>query len=83
MQALAGKIGVGDHGVFDGGFGVAFEQDGGLAVGDAEDERIVVGGRGAGLEVAQDGGESSHVVGVGVGEGNSVKMADAAGPEGG
>jgi hypothetical protein len=33
------------------------------------------------MEVAQDGGEAAHVVGVGVGEGDCVEMADAARPE--
>jgi hypothetical protein len=33
------------------------------------------------MEVAQDGGQAAHVVGVGVGEGYRVEMADAARPE--
>jgi len=33
------------------------------------------------MEVAQDGGQAAHVVGVGVGEGHRVKMANAARPE--
>jgi len=33
------------------------------------------------MEVAQDGGETAHVVGVGVGEGDCVEMADAVRPE--
>ena len=33
------------------------------------------------MEVAQDGGQTAHVVGVGVGEGDGVKVADAARPE--
>jgi hypothetical protein len=33
------------------------------------------------MEVAQDGGQTAHVVGVGVGEGNRVEMADSARPE--
>ena len=35
----------------------------------------------AGTEVAQDGGHSSHVVGVGVGEGDDVEAAELARPE--
>src|ERR1035437_7726611 len=34
------------------------------------------------MEVAQDGGQAAHVVGVGVGEGYLVQPADAARPEG-
>src|SRR5580692_1127652 len=33
------------------------------------------------MEVAQDGGQSAHVVGVGVGEGYGVEVTDAARPE--
>ena len=33
------------------------------------------------MEVAQDGGQTAHVVGVGVGEGNRIEMTDSARPE--
>ena len=33
------------------------------------------------MEVAQNGGQAAHVVGVGVGEGDGVEVADAARPE--
>ena len=33
------------------------------------------------MEVAQDGGQAAHVVGVGVSEGDRVEMTDAARPE--
>jgi hypothetical protein len=37
-EGVSGEIGLGDHCVFDGGFGVAFEQDGGGSPGHAQDE---------------------------------------------
>ena len=33
-----------------------------------------------GMEVAQDGGQAAHVVGVGVREGDRIKVSDAARP---
>ena len=52
----------GEHGAFGWGFGVAFEQDGGFAVGDAEDEGVVVFG-GCGVGVGGVGGENFDLFG--------------------
>ena len=54
------ETGLGEHGVFDGRFGISFEHDGGSAVGHVEYERVVVGGCGAGL-VSGEGREDGDL----------------------
>jgi hypothetical protein len=49
FQERAGEAGLGQHGLLDGGFGIAFEKNGCCAVSGVQDERIVVGWLGAGL----------------------------------
>jgi len=65
---------VGEHGALAGGFGVAFEEGGGFAVLEMEDEGVVVDG-GAGVRVGGVGGEDAEGDAA---EGESVSGAEVA-----
>ncbi len=74
FEQSARKAGLGQHGLLDGGFGVAFEHHGRGAVGHVQDQRVVVGGFGAGLVVAE-GREDGDL---GCSEGEGVAGAERA-----
>jgi hypothetical protein len=132
----AGEVGSKEHGLFNGRFGIAFEEDRCLSIGEAQDQRIVIhGGRSGlisasggedgdmseaelrciackeraclevqvgglteervvggemwivadpqlgGVEIAEDGGQAVHVIGMSVAERDGIEVADAARPE--
>jgi len=74
FEQSALQTGFGEHGIFDGRFGISLEHDRGCAVGHVENKRIVVGGRRTGL-VAGERREDSDL---GCAEGERVAGAEGA-----
>ena len=74
LEQRALQAGLGEHGIFGGRLGIAFEHDGGCAVGHVEHERVVVSGGGAGLVIGE-GCENSNL---GCAEGECVAGVEGA-----